>query len=104
MHRLYKADHHNFKVINKSWLNLGFPAFFYDILRGLQVITKLGYARDERIEDALEILLKKQNEEGKWILESTPSGRMQTDLEKKGKPSKWVTLNALKVIKAVYQK
>jgi len=103
MHRLFKADHHDFRVINESWLNLSFPTFFYDILRGLLVVTKLGYARDERIEDALEVLLKKQNSEGKWILESTPSGRMQTDLEKRGKPSKWLTLNALRVIKTVHR-
>jgi len=102
MHRLYKADHHQFKVINKAWLELGFPRFFYDILRGLSVLAKLGYAKDRRIDDALEILLQKQNSDGKWILESTPSGRMQTDLEQKGKPSKWVTLNALRVLKRVY--
>jgi len=103
MHRLFKADHHGFKVIKESWLNFGFPQFFYDILRGLSVVTKLGYAGDERIDDALEILLQKQNDEGRWILESTPSGRMQTNLEQKGKPSKWVTLNALRVLKRVYQ-
>ena len=101
MHRLFKADHHDFEVINPSWLNLGFPAFFYDILRGLQVVTRLGYATDERINDAYELLLQKQTSEGKWILESTPSGRMQTDLEKKGRPSKWVTLSAVNVVKTV---
>ena len=103
MHRLFKADHHGFKTIKKSWLKLGFPWFFYDILRGLSVVTKLGYTRDERLNDALGILLQKQNAEGKWILEDTPSGRMQTSLEQKGKPSKWITLHALKVIKRVYQ-
>ena len=103
MHRLFKADHHGFKVIKESWLKFGFPQFFYDILRGLSVVTKLGYAGDERIDDALKILLQKQNDEGRWILESTPSGRMQTNLEQKGKPSKWVTLNALRVLRRVYQ-
>lgn len=101
MHRLFKADHHGYRVIKKSWLKLGFPCFFYDILRGLSVVTKLGYARDERINDALEILLQKQDAEGKWILEDTPSGRMQTNLEQKGKSSKWITLHALRVIKKV---
>jgi len=72
-------------------------------LRGLSVVTKLGYTRDERLNDALELLLQKQNAEGRWILDDTPSGRMQTSLEQKGKPSKWVTLHALKVIKRVYQ-
>ena len=103
MHRLFKADHHQFKVIREGWLEFSFPWFFYDILRGLSVVTKLGHTRDERIDDALEILLGKQNQDGKWILESTPSGRMQTDLEQKGKPSKWITLNALRVMKRVYK-
>lgn len=104
MHRLFKADHHGFRVIDESWLKLGFPQFFYDILRGLSVVTKLGYAEDERVDDALEILLQKQSDDGRWTLESTPTGRMQTNLEQKGKPSRWITLNALRVIKEVSQK
>ncbi len=103
MHRLFKADHHGFRVIKESWLELGFPQFFYDILRGLSVVCKTGYADDERIDDALQILLEKQQEDGSWILESSPIGRMQTNLEQKGKPSKWITLEALKVIRYVYE-
>jgi hypothetical protein len=49
MHRLYKADHHDFKVIKVSWLKLHFPCLGYDILRGLDVVTRLGYEEDERI-------------------------------------------------------
>lgn len=101
MHRLYKADHHDFQVIDESWLRLGFPRFFYDVLRGLDVVTRLGYARDERIDDALRLLLQKQGSDGRWLLEQTPSGRMQTNLEQKGKPSKWITMNALRVLKRV---
>jgi prenyltransferase beta subunit len=103
MHRLFKADHHGFKVINESWLKFGFPCFSYDILRGLDVMTRLGYVEDERIDDALEIVLGKQEPDGRWMLESTPSGRMQVDLEKKGEPSKWVTLRALQVMKRVHR-
>lgn len=101
MHRLYKADHHDFRVINESWLKLGFPKFSYDILRGLDVVTRLGYSEDGRIGDALGVVLDKQGEDGRWILESTLSGRMQTNLEQKGRPSKWITLNALRVLKRV---
>jgi hypothetical protein len=103
MHRLYKADHHEFKVIKPSWLKLGFSCFFYDILRGLDVVTRLGYAQDKRIQDALEVILSKQGADGKWILESTPAGRMQTNLETRGKPSKWVTLKALIMLKGVHE-
>jgi hypothetical protein len=100
MHRLFRADHHGFRVINGSWLKLGFPCFFYDILRGLDVISRLGFARDERIDDAMDLLLEKQGSDGRWIMERPPF-KMQVDLEKKGQPSKWVTLNALRAIKQI---
>ncbi len=103
MHRLFKADHHGYSIIDDAWLRLGFPYFFYDILRGLEVVTRLGYARDSRIDDALQVLLNKRDGDGRWLLESTPSGRMHVDLERKGEPSKWVTLRALNVLKSINQ-
>jgi hypothetical protein len=95
MHRLYQADHHQWQVIKPNWLRLAFPWFYgYSILRGLWVLSRLGY-RDERMSDALAVLEQKRTADGKWILESTPQGQMQANLEKKGQPSKWVTLYAL---------
>jgi hypothetical protein len=100
MHRLFKADHHNYKVINKAWLKLSFPWFYgYNILRGLDVLTKLGYVKDDRLKDAVEVLLQKRQSNGTWILESAPTGRMQVNIEVKSKPSKWITLTALRVLK-----
>jgi hypothetical protein len=105
MHRLFKADHHGFKVIKQAWLKIGFPLFWgYNILRGLDVLTKLGYTSDERLTDALEILLQKRQKGGTWILETAPIGRMHTNIEPKGKPSKWITLTALKVLKRISEK
>jgi len=51
----------------------------------------------------LKWLAKVQKADGKRILESTPSGRMQTNPEQKGNPSKFVTLNALRVIRRLYK-
>jgi hypothetical protein len=100
MHRLFKADHHGYKVINPSWLKSSFPWFYgYNILRGLDVLTKLGYVKDERLNDAVEVLLQKRQSSGAWVLESGPIERMQTNIEAKGKPSKWITLIALRVLK-----
>jgi hypothetical protein len=99
MHRLFKGEHHNFGIINRSWLQMSFPWFGYSILRSLDVLTRLDYRRDERINDAIEILLKKRNKDGTWILENSPISRMQANLETKGKPSKWITLIALRVLK-----
>jgi len=103
MHRLFKADHHGFRIIKESWLKFGYPQFFYDILRGLSVVCKTGYADDRRIDEALRILLEKQQADGKWLLEGSAIGRLQTSLEQKGKPSKWITLEALRVIKSVFE-
>ncbi len=99
-HRLFKAEHHDYKVINHAWLESSFPWFAgYNILRGLDVLTKLGYVKDERLNDAVEALMQKRQSDGKWILENSPAGRMQANIEVKGQPSKWITLIALRVLK-----
>jgi len=104
MHRLYKADHHDYKVINPQWLKLSFPWFYgYNILRGLSVLTKLGYVDDDRMTDAVKVLIQKRRQDGTWLLENAPTGRMQANIETVGKPSKWITLNALKVLKRFYK-
>ena len=98
VHRLYRSDHHGGQVIRPHWLTLSFPFFWsYNILRGLWVLTRLAY-QDERMADALSVLRQKQQPDGRWILEATPAGQMQASLEKKGKPSKWITLMALEVL------
>jgi hypothetical protein len=100
VHRLFKADHHNYSVINKSWLELNYPWFAgYNILRGLDVLTKLGYSKDERLCDAVDVLLQKRPSNGAWILENSSEGRMQANMEEKGQPSKWITMIALRVLK-----
>ena len=104
IHRLYKADHHGFKTINRRWLRFGFPWFYgYDILRGLSVLTKLGYENDNRLGDAVELLVQKRQSDGTWLLDASPIGRMQVNLEPIGKPSKWITLNALRVLKRLHE-
>jgi hypothetical protein len=72
-----------------------------DVLEILGILTRLGY-HDERMQEAIDLLISKQDNQGKWKLESTFNGRFQTNIEHKGKPSKWITLNALKVLKNIY--
>ncbi len=104
MHRLFKADHHGYEVINPSWLKLRFPWFSgYNILRGLDVLTKLGYVKDERLSDAVHVLLQKRRPDGTWVLDGSKTGRMQANIETVGKPSKWITLYALKVLKRLHK-
>jgi hypothetical protein len=55
------------------------------------------------MQEAIDVVISKQDTEGKWMLENTFNGRYQVNIEQKGKPSKWITLKALTAIKRFYQ-
>jgi hypothetical protein len=102
MHHIYKRSHDLNRISSPGWLRFGFPLMWNtDALEVLGILTKLG-CRDGRMEEAVDLVISKQDNAGRWQLESTFNGRFQADIEKKGKPSKWVTLNALKVLKGYY--
>ena len=68
----------------------------------LGIMTKLSY-RDERMREAVDLVVSKQDEQGRWKLESTFNGRVHTNIERKGEPSKWITLKALTALKNYYR-
>lgn len=95
------ADYPHRERISSSWFKFGYPlSYSSDILEALEVLARLGKARDPRLSNAIDFVLSKQDSEGRWKLERTLNGKMWVDIEVKGKPSKWVTLRALKVLKA----
>ncbi len=103
-HHIYKRSHNLSKVSKPGWLRLGFPWMYQtDVLEILVILTKLG-CRDARMQEALDLVISKQDETGRWNLENTFNGRFQTNIEQKGQPSKWVTLYALTVLKRFYGK
>jgi len=88
--------------VSTSWFELGFPlSFWSDVLETLAVLVALGYGRDPRLGDAAHWLLNKQDAQGRWTLEHGLNGKMWVDIEQEGKPSKWITLRALRVVKAL---
>jgi hypothetical protein len=102
-HHIHKRSHDLAGVSKPEWLKFGFPLLWNtDALEMLGILTRLGY-RDERMHEAIALVASKQDEQGRWALESTYNGRMQTRIEQQGKPSKWVTLNALRVLKRFYE-
>lgn len=87
---------------NRSWFKFGYPVgYVTDVLQNLEALTALGYGGDPRLEPALDLLLSKQDAQGRWKLEYTYNGKTWADVEQKGQPSKWVTLRALRVLKRV---
>jgi hypothetical protein len=102
-HHIYKRSHDLAKVSKPGWLKLQFPLMYQtDILEIADLLIGLGI-RDERMEDALSLIAAKQNEKGRWNLESTLNGKFWTSIERKGMPSKWITYRAMKVLKMYFE-
>jgi hypothetical protein len=104
IHHLYKSSRDPAVLAKRFWVNFGFPTLWkIDALEMLGVLVKLGY-RDERMQDAIDLLVSKQDEQGRWKNEKSWNSRLLVSLEKDGKPSKWVTLNAMRVLKGINSK
>jgi hypothetical protein len=85
---------------SRSWFQFGYPmGYVQDVLRNLEVLTALGFGKDRRLQRAAEDLLKSRQADGRWMMRYSYKGKMWCDVEGKGKPSKWVTLRAQRVLK-----
>ena len=59
-----------------------------------------GYTLDQRIDEAIQLLRSKQQPDGTWLLENTHPGKVHFMLEDgAGRPSRWNTLRALRVLR-----
>ena len=85
---------------SQSWFRFGFPVFYVtDVLQNLEVLTALGVKREQGLDEALDLLLTKQGTDGLWSMEYTYNGKTWVNIEEKKKPSKWVSLRVLRVLK-----
>lgn len=97
------------------WFRIHYPNhFYYDVLVGLRILTRLGYGGDRRLGSALDWLLSKRRGDGAWALDGV---HPVTDLEDGGYvfrqpvfplmleslqvPSQWATVEALGVLSRV---
>jgi hypothetical protein len=88
------------EIIDPAWTQFSFPTrWHYDVLRGLDYLRKAGVHPDERCAEAIDLVESKQDSEGRWPLENTHPGRVHFDMEEgDGKPSRWNTLRAMRVL------
>ena len=99
IHQLFLSDRTG-KIIKKDFLRLPFPGRWrYDILRALDYFQYGQLDRDERMNPALEVLMKKRNRDKTWNVQARHPGQVHFEMEKAGKPSRWNTLRALRVLK-----
>jgi hypothetical protein len=83
-----------------NWWKFGFPVFYVtDILQIAEALVGLGFGKDPRLANTLELIRSKQDEEGRWLLEYNYDGKTWLRFGKMKEPNPWVTLRALRVLK-----
>ncbi len=95
------------------WFRIHYPNhYFYDLLVGLRVLTRLGYSSDPRLRPALRWLLGKRGRDGTWSIDADhpdldpARGGYAFDegpvwplrLEPPTGPSRWATVEALSIL------
>ena len=97
-HRLYKS-HRTGEIFDTAMTRMTFPhRWRYEFIRALDYFRACDDPKDESMNDAIELLQKKQKKDGLWLLNSGMSGRKYFDLELAGQPSRLNTLRALRIL------
>jgi hypothetical protein len=83
-----------------AWTRFAFPIWWhYDVLRGLEYLRRAGVAPDERAAEAIDLVASKRDGDGRWPLEVRYPGDMPVETgETEGRPTRWNTLRALRVL------
>lgn len=83
-----------------AWTSFAFPTWWhYDMLRALDYLRRAGVAPDERVAEAIDLVASKRDHDGRWPLETQYPGRMPVEVDEGvGRPSRWITLRALRVL------
>ena len=99
VHQLFLSDRTG-EIIKKDFLRISYPGRWkYDILRAMDYFQHARLDWDERMNPALQVLLKKRNKDFTWNVQAKHPGQVHFDMEIAGKPSRWNTLRALRVLK-----
>jgi hypothetical protein len=83
-----------------AWTRFAVPTWWhYDVLRGLEYLRSAGVTPDERVAEATELVVSKRDGDGRWPLETRYPGVMPVEIDEgEGRPSRWNTLRALRVL------
>lgn len=88
------------KVIRSSWKQFSFPPrWHYDVLRGLDHLATARARCDDRLDEALDLVESKRRPDGTWPVQNHHAGLEHFSMEPTGKPSRWNTLRALRVLR-----
>jgi len=86
-------------VANPAFLEFAYPPrYHYDVLRALDYLRDAGVQPDARIEEAMRVVERRRQADGRWLLDRTRDEALALPfVESVGQPSRWNTLRALRV-------
>src|SRR6185503_5042229 len=86
--------------LRPAWTHFAFPTWWhYDVLRGLEYLRLAGTEPDEHVTEAVALVESKRDGDGRWPLEVRYPGEMPVEIDEgEGRPSRWNTLRALRVL------
>ncbi len=84
-----------------TWTQFSYPTYWhYDVLRGLDYLRAAGVAPDDRVAEAIDVVESKRAADGRWALENPHPGRVYFEMDEgEGRPSRWNTLRAMRVLR-----
>jgi hypothetical protein len=97
-HHLYQSHRTGEVAIRNSTRFPQLPQWHFDILRGLEHFADVGADRDQRLGDAIGVLLRARRADGRWRTYAGYPGRTWFEMEPSG-PSRWNTVRALRVLR-----
>ncbi|HEY6826525.1 MAG TPA: hypothetical protein VI259_06700 [Gemmatimonadaceae bacterium] len=88
------------EVIDPAWTQLSFPPLWhYDVLRALDYLRGAGVRPDERMDEAMRIVLTRRLPDGRWLRDvSHKNSPYEEFAGAVGEPNRWITLRALRVL------
>jgi hypothetical protein len=109
-HRLFRRDHATrHPIINPGFVKLRYPVHWqYQILDACRTLDAAGKLTDPRASEALALIAAKQRPDGTWAPEMLGSTMLTTKPRsgvevlrwaRKGEPCKFLTLNAMRVLR-----
>ncbi len=97
-HRLFKSSTTG-EVVKPAMTRFHFPPRWrHDVLRALDYFQAAYATPDERLSDAIDLVVKRRERDGRWRLPSRYKGAVFFEMEVSGRPSRWNTLRALRVL------
>jgi hypothetical protein len=85
---------------DSTFTRFAFPPWWhYDVLRGLDYLRRADATPEERMAEAIALVEAKRGSDGRWLIETQHPGTMAVEVDEgQGRPSRWNTLRALRVL------